>query len=80
MNVMTGRKLASLRAELSIDQSDLAQEARVAQSTISRVENGTAHSEQVYLRLFYAINRLRKARGWPEINYEDIGWPPVRKT
>ncbi len=67
-----------LRAELGIDQQVLADEANVSRPAISRIEHGLKTTERTTKRVLYAINRLRKARGWPEVAYDDIDWPPVR--
>jgi transcriptional regulator with XRE-family HTH domain len=67
-----------LRAELGLDQQDIADEAHVSRPTIGRIERGLETTEPTAKKIFYAINRLRKARGWPEVQYDDIDWPPVR--
>lgn len=73
------RELSHIRAELGVKQTALAREAGLNQSVISRIEKGEPHGKQVYLQVFYGINRLRQARGWPALAYEEIDWPPQRE-
>jgi len=63
-----------VRAELGIDQSELAEEARLKQPTISKIENGHRVSEHSALQVFYAVNRLRAARGWSALEFDEIRW------
>lgn len=75
MNTMTDKiRLRSLRAELGIDQLTLAEEAHLHQSTISKMEKDQSVVDTTAFQVFYAINRLRKQRGYPELSFDDIEW------
>ena len=52
-----GRKIATLRAEKSMSQEDLAGEANIARNYISRIENGkVACSVAVLLKIAEGLN------------------------
>ncbi len=76
MNTMTEEKIPvlDLRTELGVDQQTVADEAHVSQQTISRLERGENVTERVARQVFHAVNRLRKARGWQILKFEDIDW------
>ncbi len=75
MNIMTDKlKLNAVRAEMGLEQKELAVEARVTQPTISKMENNIAVSEQTVLKVFFAINRLRAKRGFRELGFDEIAW------
>lgn len=76
MNLMTQRtrRFVMVRAELGVDQKTLAQEARVSTALISKIEQGLPIREATALQVFYAVNRLRKERGFPELSFDEIEW------
>jgi len=80
MNTMTEKlSVFDLRAELGIDQHELAKEAGVKQSGISRIENNVPVGLHFAKRVFFAINRLRKARNMPELRFDEIAWTLTRQ-
>lgn len=76
MNTMATakRQLLMLRAELSISQEELAREARLSQAVISKIEMKQSVRAKTLYQVFYAINRLRKERGFPELAFDEIEW------
>lgn len=66
--------LAALRAELGVSQRDLGKESNTAQAFISHIENGRPITRQTALKLFFAINRLRQARGLTPIEWKPDEW------
>ena len=75
MTQMTERvTLVMLRAELNVNQVELAQEASVSKSTISLMEKNTPVTEFTARKVWLAINRLRKQADLPPISFDDISW------
>jgi len=62
-----GRRLAVLRFARGLEQKDLAQRARMAPSTISKIEQGRDHSPETWERLLEALHASAwdvKRSGW----------------
>ena len=79
MNQMTAtrRTVVALRAELDVTQVKLAAASKVNQSVISRIERGDAIREFAAQKVLIGINHLRKQKGLPPLNFDDISWKLV---
>lgn len=72
--LMSKIAVVALRAELNIDQEDLAREAGVDQGTISNLERGKPVLPTTAYKILFAINRLRKKSGLDPLAFDDISW------
>lgn len=63
-----------MRIELDLEQWELAKEAGLTQPVISKIEHGGAIMEQTALKVFFAVNRIRRGRGLHELKFDDIAW------
>jgi transcriptional regulator with XRE-family HTH domain len=75
MELMTKRRLIQWRVEIGASQTELAENARLRQSTISKLESGRPVTVGTQWQIFYALNRLRIQAGFPEIAFDEIDWP-----
>lgn len=72
------REVGDIRAELGITQVQLARDAGLQKHVISRLEGGHPIGRNTAMRIFYALNRFRKARGFDELAFEQIKWVLTR--
>jgi transcriptional regulator with XRE-family HTH domain len=72
--------LTFLRAELSVDQTALARESGIDQSTISRIERGQRTRPDKAMRILLALNRLRGRQQLPPLAFEEINWHISSRT
>ncbi len=73
------RTVNDVRAELGMTQAELAAEANLKKGVISKQEQGRSISKTTALRIFYALNRLRKAKELPELQFDEITWNLTRQ-
>jgi DNA-binding XRE family transcriptional regulator len=66
--------ILDLRAELDLSQFALAEESRLDQATISHLERGRPIKPVNERKVWQAINRLRKQKGLPPLEFEAINW------
>jgi len=70
----TQRQLVMIRAELNATQEELATEARLSPSTISKIELGFPIRKRTAYQVLYAINRLRTRQGLADLDFHEIEW------
>lgn len=61
-------ELAGLRSRAGLDQSELAEIARVSTATIQRLERGVPAKQQTVAKVFNALNELAIHQG--QLSYE----------